>query len=147
MTIPPVIPSTADIETHLSRCDSTFIPPLSSRVVLSEYAKKLHDKAELFHVWEGTFLAGLVAAYHNREANTFFITNVSVIPEMKRKGIASSLLHACIQEALKRKIDTITLEVDESNHQALAFYRANAFKIDKRTGNTLRMILTLENDR
>ena len=41
----------AQIKWHLEQCDQLFIPPLSERVVLSEYAAKLSDRGERFEAW------------------------------------------------------------------------------------------------
>ena len=50
---------------HLRLCDDNFHPPLSSRVVLTEYASKLCSVSERFEAWIGDELVGLVAAYCN----------------------------------------------------------------------------------
>ena len=57
--------SEAEIAEHLSRCDADFVPPLSGRVEINEYAKKIANKATRFEAWSGGMLVSLVAAYCN----------------------------------------------------------------------------------
>ncbi len=102
-----------DISVHLQKCDSTFIPPLSARIDIAAYSKKLFERSVTFEAWEGKMLTGLVAAYINGEDNYAFITNVSVLPECKGLGIASQLLNNCREYALKNGIGKILLEVNK----------------------------------
>jgi hypothetical protein len=55
--------SEAQIAGHLSRCDADFVPSLSGRVDINDYAKKIVNKAMRFEAWSGGELVGLVAAY------------------------------------------------------------------------------------
>ena len=55
----------AQIAEHLARCDADFVPPLSGRVEINDYAKKISIKAKRFEAWSGDILVGLVAAYCN----------------------------------------------------------------------------------
>ena len=56
------------------------------------------------------------------------ITNVAVIPEYRRKGIAGMLLKQIIYEARKRNGENIRLEVRKSNYGAIALYEKYGFK-------------------
>ena len=53
-----------------------------------------------------------------------YITNVAVLPEYRRRGIAAKLL----REAEKNKMDFITLEVRESNIAAIRLYEKAGFE-------------------
>ena len=55
------------------------------------------------------------------------ILNVAVIPEQRRSGQATALLGETIKELNPGGVKTLFLEVRESNHAAIAFYRANGF--------------------
>ena len=64
-----------------------------------------------------------------------YITNICVLPEMRRKGIADALLKAAGSGAQSRKCEFITLEVRESNAPAIALYEKQGFKqVGKRKG-------------
>lgn len=53
-----------------------------------------------------------------------YVTNVAVMPEYRKQGIAESL----IREQMKNKMSFITLEVRESNLPAISLYTKCGFK-------------------
>ena len=53
-----------------------------------------------------------------------YVTNVAVLPEYRKQGIAESL----IREQMKNKMSFITLEVRESNLPAISLYTKFGFK-------------------
>lgn len=54
-----------------------------------------------------------------------YITNVAVLPEFRRRGIAERLLGALLQQA--EGLSFVTLEVRESNQPAIALYEKMGF--------------------
>lgn len=126
-----------DILEHLLECDKEFIPHLSSRVNLSEYALKLSLKAERFEVWKNGQLVALVAVYANNLADkTAFITNVSVAPGHTGKGLASKLLQISFEELKSKAFQRILLEVSPHNDKAMKLYRKMGFSfIEKKDEN------------
>ena len=57
-----------------------------------------------------------------------YITNIGVLPEYRRKGIAKSLLLSAITGSRERKCEFITLEVRESNFAAISLYESLNFE-------------------
>jgi len=57
--------SEVEIAEHLSRCEADFVPPLSGRLEINDYAKKIASKAMRFEAWSDGRLVGLVAGYCN----------------------------------------------------------------------------------
>lgn len=57
-----------------------------------------------------------------------YVTNVGVLPEYRRNGIARALVSAAINAAEERECEFITLEVRESNAAAIALYEALGFE-------------------
>ena len=57
-----------------------------------------------------------------------YITNVAVLPECRRRGIASRVLRQMIDECLAEGVTDITLEVRVSNAPAIALYRSFGFE-------------------
>ena len=53
-----------------------------------------------------------------------YVTNVAVMPEYRRQGIARALL----ETAMKNEMDFISLEVRESNAPAIALYASLGFE-------------------
>ena len=91
--------TTDDVHAHLTRCDADFTPPLSARLDLGDYAAKLAERAARFEAWDGGRLVGLVAAYVTPGASEAFISNVSVVPELRGHGVAAALVGDCIDRA------------------------------------------------
>lgn len=56
------------------------------------------------------------------------ITNLAVHPDFRNKGIASKLLKLTEEFAFNEKLSFITLEVRESNYNAIKLYEKNGFK-------------------
>lgn len=132
--------STAQIADHLLRCDADFVPPLSTRVAINNYAKKIRSKAMRFEAWSDGHLVGLVAAYCNdQEKRIAYITSVSVLHEWIGKGIASSLVERCIDYAKTAQIWQISLEVAGDNIPAIKLYEKNGFVVDKANMPFVRM--------
>ena len=122
--------STADdIATHLAACDASFIPPLSLRVGIDDYAAKLARLAERFEAWKGKELGGLVAAYCNQpESGTAFISSVSVTPAYRGTGIGDQLIRACLDYAATLGYVQVELRVDAENAAARRLYARHGFK-------------------
>lgn len=120
--------SASDIKTHLTACDARFDPLLSSRVDVASYAAKLAEHAETFEAWRGGALAGLVAAYFNGQAGSFaFISSVSVVADVKGAGVATRLMHDCLDAARRQGLRYAELQVSRASSAAIALYRKLGF--------------------
>lgn len=130
----------AQIKWHLEQCDQLFIPPLSERVVLSEYAAKLSDRGERFEAWMNKTLVGLVAAYaNNLQDRIAYVTSVSVLPEFQGANIAGRLLTSCARFAESRGFRRLALEVHGSNSQVIKLYHRMGFTTSREQGQMLLM--------
>ncbi|MDO4618591.1 MAG: ribosomal protein S18-alanine N-acetyltransferase [Clostridia bacterium] len=56
------------------------------------------------------------------------ITNIAVLPEYRRKKVASLLLEHSVKTAISGKLDLLTLEVRKSNIPARSLYEKYGFK-------------------
>lgn len=72
----------------------------------------------------GTLLGYLGMEYILDEGS---ITNVAVLPEYRRQGIARALLATLLEEARRLSLATVTLEVRASNEAAIALYEGMGF--------------------
>ena len=134
-----------DILVHLQDYDQFFVPLLSEKVNLAEYARKLFDKAVTFEAWFEGELVGLIAGYFNNTADGIgFITNVSVSPAQKGTGIVARLMQNCIDYALLKGFSTISLEVSAQNVPAIQLYKKFGFTEQSRKGDSLTMNISLE---
>jgi ribosomal protein S18 acetylase RimI-like enzyme len=118
-----------DIRSHLSGCNRQFSPPLSDRVDIGEYSKKLRLSAFTFEAWSDESLVGLVAAYVNKQEHSCFITNTSVLAEFSGRGVAARLLAACLEHAHAANIEKVSLEVSKDSHPAIRLYGKFGFQV------------------
>lgn len=56
------------------------------------------------------------------------ITNVAVLPEYRNKGVATLLINRMIEVCKCSEINSITLEVRQSNYEAINLYEKFGFK-------------------
>jgi ribosomal protein S18 acetylase RimI-like enzyme len=125
---------------HLRRCDDSYVPPLGDRVTIDEYARKIAERATRFEAWSDGGLVGLVAAYlPNATGDPVFITDVSVVPELRGEGVASALLGEAIAFARVHAVPNLRLEVDRRNGPAIGLYEASGFALIRQAGETLTM--------
>lgn len=139
--------SVSAIHDHLKRCDLAFTPPLSSRVNIQDYAKKIKDHAENFEVWNKHELIGLIAAYRDHEKRRAFITNVSVESAYRGKGFARILLEDCITYLVKQNFITVSLQVSALNTIAIHLYESFGFVVSGTEGDDLEMSLNLNENK
>lgn len=134
----------AELARHLRSCDADFVPPLSGRVELDDYAHKISAKAARFEAWVDGELVGLVAAYCNEaERGIAFITSVSVRDDWQGRGVAARLMERCIGHVATIGFKRIELEVDKENSGAIKLYEKTGFKIDKVTDRSMIMFLNM----
>lgn len=135
-----------EIRDHLLHCDSCYIPPLSTRVNITEYSNKLSVLAMTFEAWHHANLIGLVAAYFNDETlSTAYISDVSVNSIYQGKGVARKLVLACINYAHERKFRYVNLEVGIENAGAIQLYTTLGFsKVTEKEHSTI-MSLKISN--
>lgn len=131
-----------EIRSHLSFCNDCFSPPLSQRVDIVEYSKKIFDKAITFEAWHDKDLVGLVAAYFNDSSGNFgYITSASVKYDYIGEGIATTLMSSCLSYARQCGFKSITLEVFITNFSAIRLYKKFGFKETEIRGETALMTL------
>ena len=130
---------------HLTRCDTSFVPPLSGRVDIESYASKLSAHALRFEAWARGTLVGLVAAYPDQDAGELFITNVSVLPGWRGQGLAETLLRWCADSGRELGMRRVWLDVAPGNAVARRLYGRLGFAVavEESPGRDVRMMLTL----
>lgn len=138
--------SEVQIAELLRDCDADFVPRLSERVNITDYARKISAKAFRFEAWAEKKLVGLVAAYCNdREKRVAYITSVSVRCEWAGKGIANHLIGLCIEHSRASRMLRISLDVARGNTSALKLYKKNGFIAGKTDEPFISMHLFFEN--
>lgn len=132
------------IAAHLRACDDTFVPTLSSRVDIDEYAQKLAARSRRFEAWSNGVLVGLLAVYCNDlDGRIAYITSVSVMPVWRGHGIASRLIARCVENAAALGHMAIELEVGTRNEAALGLYEKHGFLPVRASAQTTNLRLAL----
>lgn len=133
-----------DIFNHLSLCEDLFVPPLSKSLNIKDYSLKIFNKAYRVEAWYDGQLIGLVALYCNDFiSKKSFISNVSVLKEFGRKGIAKQLLKKTITISNELGFKLIELEVNKNNINAINLYEKLNF-ITSKASEKLKMYLNLK---
>lgn len=129
---------------HLQAHDAAFHPPLSSRVDLADYARKLAEHALRLEAWVGDDLVGLVAVYCNApDRGTAFVSNVSVLAGHAGRGIARHLMLDAISQVRALGFASLCLEVDRRAVPALRLYGSLGFLAEADAAPVARMTLPL----
>ena len=96
------------------------------------------------HPWtRGNFIDSIAAGYHMpvwfsgealacylvamRGVDEVHLLNLTVAPDLQRRGLARMMLQALLDWARSREAKTIWLEVRANNHRAIALYQAQGF--------------------
>ena len=136
--------SERQIAEHLLLCEANFIPSLSERIDIEDYAKKIADQAARFEAWVGNVLIALIAAYCNDNKNpSAYITSVSVLKGWQGKGVASLLIQQCFEHIKLLGFDYVTLEVSNENISAIKLYEKHGFMISRTHGKSVFMQLNI----
>ncbi|MDD2494719.1 MAG: GNAT family N-acetyltransferase [Tissierellia bacterium] len=135
----------SDIENHLIKCSTDFMPPLETYIDIASYAIKLEKLAYRLEAWVGEELISLVACYlNNDETKEGFISNVSTLNSYQGKGIAKSMLDCLFKYATQKKIKTLSLEVYKYNNKAIDFYTSIGFHEISSSNNGKYLLMTKE---
>jgi ribosomal protein S18 acetylase RimI-like enzyme len=128
------------ITAHLTQCDAYFVPVLSRRVALPDYASKICTHAVRFEAWSDDVLVGLLAVYCNdQERRDAYITSVSVLADRRGEGIATQLLRSCFDYAKLLGLRRIGLEVASDHRTAIHLYEKCGFSVGETSGSFVKM--------
>ena len=130
-----------EIHKHLLACCNNFYPPLNETVELAVYSNKISKKAITFEAWNESILIGLLAAYFDDHNKFAFITNVSVLDDKIKSGVASQLMTKLINYAIGVGTAKLFLKVNKRNERAINLYKKFHFQHKITNGNELEMDL------
>jgi ribosomal protein S18 acetylase RimI-like enzyme len=134
-----------EIYTYLLENDQIFIPCLTSRVNLLNYATKLNKFADHFCAFFKDRLIGFLGCYFNDPKNNIaFISTLSVNREFQRRGVAKKLLETTIIYGFENGFKQMKLSVHKSNISAITLYSEAGFLELSRSLNQLEMALDLK---
>src|SRR5690606_17878351 len=112
-----------EVFSFIGAVDGDFSPSLSEKLDVACYSRKLFENALCFARYEGADICALCAVYANDpEKISAFISFFAVQANLRRTGMAISLLNE-VEGNLKRLgFKCINLEVYCNNERAIRFY-------------------------
>ncbi|MWC30897.1 GNAT family N-acetyltransferase [Paenibacillus sp. MMS18-CY102] len=125
------ITSVDEIERLLANFNHDFPRTLHHRVGdLGGYATKLAQNALVYVAGEGERILGFIACYANDTAwKKAYLAQIAVSADCRNKGIGKTLLNLVCKRAVQYGMQTIWLEVDLSNMEAITYYTKNGFVV------------------
>jgi ribosomal protein S18 acetylase RimI-like enzyme len=136
-----------EIESLLKQIDNDFVPSLSTRLVINEYAEKIQKNATIFSTHQGGELQAFIAVYCNdRSSLTAFMTILAVAQKHRNSGLASNLIESSIRFLKKLGFKTYRLEVYKSNTSAIKLYEKFNFMKVAETNTSIYLELHLDQD-
>lgn len=116
------------IYAFLHKADSSFQPPLSKRLSITDYAKKLADHAQnIFAVRSNKNVAHAALYVNDLEHHKAFLSSIAVLPEFCNQGIGEQLMLECFSCAKAHGMKYLVLEVSHESTKAIALYKRNGF--------------------
>ena len=118
------------LKEFLQIVDNHFPVPLSAKVDLEDYARKLINRADLIAELSDTGeIQALVAGYvRHVENNMAYIAIVATIPEMRGQGKAKRVVQRFMDYCQEQKRKGVHLYAAESNTNAVRLYESLGFE-------------------
>ncbi|HRY48632.1 MAG TPA: GNAT family N-acetyltransferase [Candidatus Paceibacterota bacterium] len=133
-----------DIAALLQEVDDEFVPSLSSRINVGQYAEKIARKATVFCIYDEGILCAFASVYCNdTEHKRAYLTMIAVGKRYQGKKIGVNLLKSSIQHLRGIGISTLHLEVYKNNNRAIDLYKKVGFDIMDETENSYFMRLQI----
>lgn len=124
----------------LIKCDSDFVPALSSYVDIKLYCKKLHKKAEIISAKVDKRIAGITAIYcNNQKTRIAYISLLCVDSKYRNKGIAKIMLKKAVQLALQKDMVVIRVQTSVYNSNAINLYYSQGYFFESKREFTIFM--------
>ena len=127
----------------LKKIDSLFKIPLSQKIDLEEYSKKIVRNADVFLALDNESIVGIVVGYNNDKE--FKISNMSILAvlnEYQGKGVARRLVNNFLDLAKNKKMEKVKLSTVDA--RALKLYESLNFKIVREENEVYYLELKLK---
>lgn len=116
------------IQAYLEQYEAEFTPALSSHVAIDQYAEKISANACVFWVEYAEKCIGMCAVYMNRGMSAY-ITSINIDLNYSGRGFGTILMEHVKEEARRKHMERIELEVSRENRNAIQYYKANGFGV------------------
>lgn len=131
-----------EVYSFLLETDAEFLSPLSQRVEIGAYAKKLSDFSDFSLCYDGEHLVGMISCYTNQPP-VGFISNVCVKRQYQGQKVFSALFRNLLENMGSRGILLLGLEVDAQNEKAKSIYVHFGFQEHAFRPDTNKYLMTL----
>ena len=132
-----------DIIEFLKKIDSLFKIPLSQKINLEEYSKKIIRNADVFLAFDSESIVGIVVGYNNdKELKISNMSILVVLNEYQGKGIAKKLVNNFLDLAKNKKMEKVKLSTVDA--RALKLYESLNFKIVREENEVYYLELKLK---
>lgn len=126
------------LKQFLFEMDEYFIPNLSDRVCINNYAEKLSEKAEtLFVLFDGVVIASC-SVYCN--ANFAYISSFAVKKQFSGMHIGSLMMQTILNKCTELGFHEVRLEVFIANESAIQFYNHHGFQQFEKSSESMILI-------
>ena len=112
----------------LYETDKEFQRPLSEKVNLEEYARKLSQYSSFSYCIEQDEIIGMISCYTNRPPEGY-ISNVCVKSNYQGLGVFDKMFNVLVERLHVLGINKLKLEVDDDNVDAQLVYLKKGFNI------------------
>ena len=110
----------------LKETDNEFQLPLSAKVDLLSYAKKLSEFSMFSYCVENEMIVGMISCYMNRPPEAY-ISNVCVRSEFRKRGLFLTMFNNLLNCLKELHFSSIRLEVANDNTIARTVYSKLGF--------------------
>lgn len=117
-----------EVRQFLQETDNEFPTPLSARVDIDAYAKKLSEFSDFSICRDGESIVGMISCYTNRPP-IGYISNVCIMSAYQGLRVFSELFHRLVDKVKGNGIKIIRLEVDSNNTKAKDVYIHCGFSV------------------
>lgn len=121
-----------DLLKILNELDLSLKPPLSERVNLRDFVKKIKEKGVIESAYseDGKEIVGMIAYYNNdQKTKRAYMTFLGVRPNFQGKGIAKKLVDICLENCIRSNMESVEAEIGEENKKAFNLFRSRKFEI------------------
>lgn len=131
-----------EVYSFLLETDAEFLAPLSLRVNLKSYARKLSEYSDFSLCYEEDQLVGMISCYTNQPP-IGYISNVCVKKQYQGRGVFSTMFQGLLYNMESRGIHILRLEVDCQNDIAYGIYRHVGFQELEYRSDTDKVLMEL----
>ncbi|SHJ73762.1 Acetyltransferase (GNAT) domain-containing protein [Tangfeifania diversioriginum] len=124
----------AEILTHY---DDYFIPKISDRKNIVEYARKLSSNATFILAKNKRKIVGFTAFYFNPVPKTTYLTLIATDRNLQGTGIGKSMIYKLIEFCTTHNSAGILLEMRANNLKLFNFYDSLGFEVKEKFSSSL----------